>query len=308
MKEVPRDPEKPCASVGASCAKPMRYAERFGEGLSRQVERKIVRLCPEGEPVEDCLRVPVVEHSKCIRIGSRTANQHRVGRPWVVPFHAIYFALPNARVTGREHAVTRTGAVLDKGVMRLDRRDSRTDAQLLRASRLDGGAFEALFERHASRLHRWFAREVGDPDAALDLTAETFARALEGAGRFRPMVGESALPWLFGIGSNLLRGYWRDRRVDRTARERLHVQDDLSFADGPESTYRERSDERISSSALREALDDLPEGQRRAVVLRVVRELPYPDVAAELGCSPENARLRVSRALRALRTRTVRST
>jgi RNA polymerase sigma factor (sigma-70 family) len=192
--------------------------------------------------------------------------------------------------------------------MRSDRQDPRTDAQLLRASRFDGEAFELVFERHAHRLHGWFAREVGDADAALDLTAETFARALEGAGRFRPMAGESALPWLFGIGSNLVRGYWRGQRVDRTARERLRVQDELSFADGPETTYRERSDERVSSTALREALDGLPEGQRRAIVLRVIRELPYPDVAAELGCTPENARLRVSRALRALRTRTVRST
>jgi RNA polymerase sigma factor (sigma-70 family) len=86
------------------------------------------------------------------------------------------------------------------------------------------------------------------------------------------------------------------------------VQDELSFADGPETTYHERSDEQISSSALREALAGLSESHRRAIVLRVIRELPYPAVAAELGCSPENARLRVSRALRALRTRTVRST
>jgi RNA polymerase sigma factor (sigma-70 family) len=192
--------------------------------------------------------------------------------------------------------------------MPADRHDARTDAELLRATRRDGEAFVVVFERHAPRLNGWFAREVGDPDAALDLTAETFARALHGAGRFRPMAGESALPWLFGIGSNLLRGYWRDQRVDRTARERLQVQEELSFADGAEATYRERADERISSSALREALDGLSESHRRAIVLRVIRELPYPDVAAELGCSPENARLRVSRALHALRTRTLRST
>jgi RNA polymerase sigma-70 factor (ECF subfamily) len=38
-----------------------------------------------------------------------------------------------------------------------------------------------------------------------------------------------------------------------------------------------------------------------AIELRIVRELPYPEVAAELGVSEQTARARVSRGLRALR-------
>ncbi len=51
---------------------------------------------------------------------------------------------------------------------------------------------------------------------------------------------------------------------------------------------------------LAEQLNGLAPAQRRALELRVVRELAYPDVANRLGISEQAARARVSRALRAL--------
>src|SRR4029453_4021560 len=51
---------------------------------------------------------------------------------------------------------------------------------------------------------------------------------------------------------------------------------------------------------LAEHLSRLAPAQRRALDLRVVRELPYPEVADRLGISEQAARARVSRGLRAL--------
>jgi Sigma-70, region 4 len=51
---------------------------------------------------------------------------------------------------------------------------------------------------------------------------------------------------------------------------------------------------------LTAALKGLPEGQRRALDARIVRELDYPSVAAELQCTEPNARALVSRGLRRL--------
>jgi DNA-directed RNA polymerase specialized sigma24 family protein len=84
--------------------------------------------------------------------------------------------------------------------------DGRTDVQLLRAARSDADAFSVFFRRHAPRIERWLAHQVGDREVALDLTAETFARALEGVGRFRALAGESGAPWRFGIAANQLSG------------------------------------------------------------------------------------------------------
>ena len=52
--------------------------------------------------------------------------------------------------------------------------------------------------------------------------------------------------------------------------------------------------------SLRRAVRALPAEQRRALELRVVQQLDYEEVAGALGCSQNAARLRVSRALRAL--------
>ena len=69
-------------------------------------------------------------------------------------------------------------------------------------------------------------------------------------------------------------------------------------------TYDGRQIHMIGALAplLRHALRALPAEQRRALELRIVHGLPYEAVAARLQCSQNAARLRVSRALRALTT------
>jgi RNA polymerase sigma-70 factor (ECF subfamily) len=68
------------------------------------------------------------------------------------------------------------------------------------------------------------------------------------------------------------------------------------------------ADARLDAAALRAeletALEDLAPAVRVAVVLRVVEQLDYDELAARLGCSSQAARLRVSRGLRALRRTT----
>jgi DNA-directed RNA polymerase specialized sigma24 family protein len=57
-----------------------------------------------------------------------------------------------------------------------------------------------------------------------------------------------------------------------------------------------------------ELLESLPADQRRAVELRVVEDMSYDGVARSLAITPENARMRVHRALKALRSRDTRVT
>jgi RNA polymerase sigma factor (sigma-70 family) len=176
---------------------------------------------------------------------------------------------------------------------------TRTDAELLHAARQDPQAFRELYERYAAWMRSWFLRHTGSESAALDLTSETFAQAWIASRRFRDEADGSAAPWLFGIGRNLLRQYHKHNRIETAARQRLGIP--VAFA---ECEDYERVDERDEAVALaprlRRALGALPSEQRRAVQLRVVQQLPYEEVAGRLGCSQNAARLRVSRALRAL--------
>ena len=175
----------------------------------------------------------------------------------------------------------------------------RTDAELLLAARQDPMAFREFYDRYAVWMRSWLLRQTGSETAALDLTAETFAQAWNSSKRFKDMAEGSGAPWLFGIARNLVRQYHKHNRIETAARQRLGMP--LAFA---ECEDYERVDERISAHAmgpaLRLAMRALPAEQRRAVELRVVEQLDYDEVAGALGCSQNAARLRVSRALRAL--------
>lgn len=167
-----------------------------------------------------------------------------------------------------------------------------------RPTGLDRDAFAALYTDPGERVLRDFARHTLDPQTAADLTAETFAAAIESRRRFDPRRGEPAA-WLFGIAHHQLSRYLRNRRVEDSARRRL------GFADHPLAPADlERVEALIDFTELghrvQAALQTLAPDQREAVVLRVVSELPYMEIAQRLHCSEQAARLRVFRGLREL--------
>ncbi len=144
----------------------------------------------------------------------------------------------------------------------------------------------------------FFMRATGQPDLAADLAAETFARALETISAFDRARGR-ADQWLFGIARNVLAESYRHGRVEAAARARLGL---------PELILDDHAAETIARlSAGREpvslALAGLPRSQQEAIEERVLRERDYPEIAGELRCSEAVVRKRVSRGLRALRTR-----
>jgi len=171
-----------------------------------------------------------------------------------------------------------------------------TDADLLAAARTDARAFRAFYELYAERVYGYHVRRTREPEAAHDLTAETFAQAWLSRRRFRDRAGGSAGPWLFAIARNVLVSSVRRRRLEQGACERLGVAVEAQAE--PDETWLDGLDD-----AVHWALDDLPSGQGDAIRLRVVDELEYDDVARRLGTTPAAARVRVHRGLNALRHR-----
>jgi len=181
-------------------------------------------------------------------------------------------------------------------------RRPETDVELLRAAVRDDRAFVTVYERWAPELHAWFARRTGSADTAAELTAETFAQALRTLRRFRGRHAGSGAAWLMGIAHNLLRAYYRERRVATEARRRAGI---------PVNAYLLPEDDavvsRLDAGPLRadllRALEALPVEQREAVALRVIHERSYDEVAIALGITAATARQRVSRGLRGMRAR-----
>jgi RNA polymerase sigma factor (sigma-70 family) len=169
-----------------------------------------------------------------------------------------------------------------------------TDEELLAA--LGREAFGTFYDRHARAVFEYFARRTRDPEAAADLTAETFAAAIVARRRFRP----GPLPasaWLFGIANHKLvdfqrRGRAEDRALRRLGVERPRIGDeDAQLA------------ELMADEVSTQMLSELPDDERRAIQAHVVEGYEYAEIAAAAVISEPAARMRVSRGLGRLRAR-----
>ena len=150
--------------------------------------------------------------------------------------------------------------------------EDRTDAELLLASRAEPTAFVELYRRHAEDLLRYFARRTLDPEAAAELTAETFAEAFASRADYRD-TGANGVAWIYGIAKHQLSRYFRSGAVDANARRRLGH----AGARAEPEDY-ERIEDLVDLAPVREALADALEGlaedQREALKLRVIDGCP----------------------------------
>jgi RNA polymerase sigma-70 factor (ECF subfamily) len=176
----------------------------------------------------------------------------------------------------------------------------RREAALIAAARSGPHEFTAFYRCFERSILGFFMSATGRPDLAADLMAETFARALESIASFDPNRGR-ADQWLFGIARHVLADSRRRGRVEAAARERLGFPA-LMLEDHTAETIARLSADRRAATA---ALAALPDDQQHAIKAHVLHDRAYADIAAELECSEALVRQRVSRGLRALRTRLV---
>lgn len=173
-----------------------------------------------------------------------------------------------------------------------------SDEELLRLTATDAEAFGAFYARHRVAVFRFARWRTQSAEAAADLTSEVFAAALEAAPRFRG--GElPARAWLFGIANHKVADLRRRGVVADGARRRLGMAR-LVFDDLALERAEALADLAELGRSLGALVGDLPEGERAAVLARVVDEADYADIAVALGASEQAVRQRVSRGLRRL--------
>jgi RNA polymerase sigma-70 factor (ECF subfamily) len=181
-----------------------------------------------------------------------------------------------------------------------------SDGRLIEAFR-DGErwAFEEIYRRHRRLVLRALRPGVGDRETADDLAQEVFLKAHRFRESYRPEFALST--WLRAIARNTLHDWLRAR--SGTPLERLVAlpaapgDEPLSPVErlpspepGPERWLHRRHERR----RLRELLRGLTRPQRRVVWLRVVRELPYAEIAKLLGMSLDAVKCLGYRARQAL--------
>lgn len=169
------------------------------------------------------------------------------------------------------------------------------------SSKFDRAAFvDKLYVRHSVELLGYFARRTFDAQVAMDLTAETFATALEEQEKCRAHTSRSRRAWLYGIAHHRLADFYRDGATESRAARRLSVETP-QLSDESIERVEQMADLASARRLIADAIEGLSGQHRDALQLRVIEERSYGDVAAELGVTEQTARARVSRALSNLR-------
>lgn len=151
-----------------------------------------------------------------------------------------------------------------------------------------------LFDLHGRRILLYLARRT-DLQTAEDVLGETFVVALTRWDARDPDRGD-AVPWLFGIATNLLRRHWRSEGRGRRAMARAAVPEQVDVEDPGDRVDRERA----VRAVVRE-LDRMRPAVRDTVLLHAWAELTYEQIAAATGVPIGTVRSRLNRARAALR-------
>jgi RNA polymerase sigma factor (sigma-70 family) len=155
----------------------------------------------------------------------------------------------------------------------------------------EADATRDLYERYASQIFGYCVHRLGSREEAEDAVQSTFLNAFRALGR--GVVPESESAWLFKIAENVChsrhRSSWRRGRVESPS--------DLdAFQDVLPAPVQAHED----LIPLAEALERLPENQRRAILLREWQGLSYREIAQELQLSQSAIETLIFRARRSL--------
>ena len=183
---------------------------------------------------------------------------------------------------------------------------SEADAEDVRLMRLvaggDTSAFEKVIERHQALVAGTAARMLGSNSDVEDIAQQVFIRVWRSARRYVPRAKFTT--WLLKITRNLV--FNELRRAKRRAQvplqsdpgvEEIPLKDETNSA--PDASLLENE----LRQAIEEAIMQLPESQRMALVLRRYEQLSYEEIAGVLDLSVPAVKSVLFRARTELRSR-----
>ncbi|HLR13267.1 MAG TPA: RNA polymerase sigma factor RpoE [Burkholderiaceae bacterium] len=177
------------------------------------------------------------------------------------------------------------------------------DAQLIaRVQRGDKRAFDLLVLKYQRRIMRLLARMVRNPSDIEDIAQETFIKAYRALPDFR---GDSAFyTWLYRIAINTARNWHvalsrRPQTVDPVQGEDGETFDQIDYLtdiNTPEALLASRQ----VAVTINQAMQELPDDLRTAILLREVEGMSYDDIAQTMQCPIGTVRSRIFRAREAI--------
>lgn len=181
---------------------------------------------------------------------------------------------------------------------------SRSDEELVaRATAGDLESFNQLVSRWERPIYALAYRTLGREEDARDVVQEAFLRAFRGLKGFKGQAKFSS--WLYRITLNLCRDWIRRERRTPIAQPPAGI-DPAQFADeqiAPTTSVEDLVAQRQMSDAVAQAMAELPDEQRTAILLKEYHGLTFQEIADTLQCPLSTVKTRLYQGLSVLRRR-----
>ena len=172
------------------------------------------------------------------------------------------------------------------------------DQLIMRVAAGDRRAFETLYDRYAATVFGVTMKMLGDRELAEDAVQEIFWRVWKRAASFDR--SRAFAPWLFGIAHNYTIDELRRRRV--RPQQVFEDEEHPILGDIPDETdVGEAAVLTDQRRIVLEALDQLPEEQRQALLLAYFGGLTQQEIAQKLGNPLGTVKTRMRLGLQKLR-------
>jgi len=175
--------------------------------------------------------------------------------------------------------------------------------QSVRRQEIPSIDFSDIYNEYQRSIYGYLLRLTENEAEAEDLTQETFIRAHRGLSNFR---GESSLKtWLYRIASNIYLDYTRKSSTRKgksttTLDEKLVEYD--HWADEESAKPEQIAEQSEMSSCVQDYIEALPDNYKTVLILHDEEGLKLCEIAEIIGCSENNAKIRLRRAREKLRT------
>lgn len=168
---------------------------------------------------------------------------------------------------------------------------------IARAKRGDADAFEQLVLLHQTNVHNLCIRMVKNREDAMDLAQEAFLRAWRSLDSFR---GESSFStWLYRLTRNICLDFLRKNKNVSELPLSAHDADGEDYdlpIESPAPTPEQTALQKEKQALLLAAMEKLSAEHREILYYRVIRDLPYEQIAQILNVSLGTVKSRLCRA------------
>ncbi|MBI1787554.1 MAG: sigma-70 family RNA polymerase sigma factor [Acidobacteria bacterium] len=174
---------------------------------------------------------------------------------------------------------------------------------MLRFQRGEAASLDLLLEKHRTPVIYFLHRMVGNRAVAEELAQDTFLRVYRSQASYQPTAKFTT--WLYRIATNLAINWLRDHRHEKNG-ESL----DAPSASGlrpqivdPSPAADSELQKQEMLRQLRQAVAELPDRQRAAVLMHKYQGMELSQISGALGCSLATVKSRLFRAYATLRMR-----